>query len=350
MAEVSQISMQAFLNLQDQSCIVDVRSPIEYMQGHIPKAQNIPLFSNEERSIIGTIYKTEGKQQAIDKGLAFVHPRLIEYVDKAKQVSAGKPVIVHCYRGGMRSQNFAWLLRMAGLDTLVLEGGYKQYRQFVLNNFNQKHKWIVLGGNTGSGKTKILKALKHLGHQIIDLENLASHKGSSFGGINENKQPSQQNFENQLFDVTQKLDATKPIIIEDESRLIGRNTIPLGIWLQMKAASLVCMKIPMHLRIQQLVLDYTTIDKQLLISAMQRIKDQLGGQRCKAAIEYILEDNLHAAAEIALEYYDRSYDHKHQKKEKSKLYYLCSESIDPDENARIFETFLRENHNQIIES
>jgi len=168
--------------------IIDVRSPSEYLKGHIPTAQNVPLFSDQERKIIGTIYKEQGKSCAIEKGLSFVNlPDLLQRIKE----TVTKPIILYCARGGMRSSSVEWLLKLLDYDVQTLRGGYKIFRQWVREQFQKEHKIKIIGGYTGTGKTEVIKQLKN----AIDLEALANHKGSVFGGF-EKTQPSQEHFEN----------------------------------------------------------------------------------------------------------------------------------------------------------
>ena len=157
-----------------------------YASGHIPGAHNIPLFTNEERAIIGTLYVQVGKDPAVERGLELVGPKLADFVRQARELSAGKPLFLYCWRGGMRSGSMAWLFRTAGFKTFLLKGGYKAYRRSFIDLLD-KYPWkiVVLGGPTGCGKTEILHRLQEKGQQVIDLEGLAHHKGSAFGALGE---------------------------------------------------------------------------------------------------------------------------------------------------------------------
>ncbi len=344
---IETIDISQYFELKANYSIVDVRSPVEFMQGHLPNAHNIPLFTNEERATVGTIYKQQGKSLAIEKGFEFVSPKLLKYINLANEIAPNKKIILHCFRGGMRSKNFGWLLKTAGFEVKIFKGGYKQYRQNLLQTFALPIKLIVIGGYTGSAKTGIIKVLKLKGEQVLDLEGLAHHKGSSFGSINESKQPSQQNFENNLFEELNALDRTKPIYIEDESYNIGRLAIPYTLWLQMKQAPILIIKIDSKYRVEQLVKDYATTDVKLLQAAMWRIKDQLGGAACHAAIDHLNNGELAEAATLALNYYDKSYDYNHNKRVCKNIYAITSESIDVETNAQLLLDYYYQ-HQQII--
>ena len=216
--------------LTDALKIIDVRSPKEFSQGHIPGAYNLPLFSNEERALVGTCYKQKGKEPAIKLGLEIVGPKMASFIEDARKISPNKQMLVHCWRGGMRSSSMAWLLELTGFDVSILKGGYKAYRNFALAIFNEDYKLKILGGKTGSGKTQLLHQMNKLGIQIIDLEAIAHHKGSAFGKIGHDAQPTSEQFENNLAMALQTLNAKKEIWLEDESKGIGKCFIPMNFW------------------------------------------------------------------------------------------------------------------------
>ena len=204
----------------------------------------------------------------------------------------------------------AWLLGTAGFDVVTLAGGYKSFRRHVLDYFEQlPFSFLVVGGRTGSGKTKILHALRDLGEQIVDLEAIAHHKGSSFGSIGEAPQPTVEQFENDLFDVLRRLDPSSRVWIENESRSIGRVFVPEGMWKRMKNAPLFNIEIPHTDRVQNLVADYANCPVEELEAAFLRIDRKLGGQHLKTALEALECRDYSAAAEVALAYYDKTYQH-----------------------------------------
>ena len=288
--------------------LLDVRAPGEYQQGHIPGARSFPLFSDNERAEIGTLYKQKGKDNAVVRGLEIVGPRLAVFVNEAKKLAGGSGLAVHCWRGGQRSQSMAWLLRQGGLDVVTLDGGYKAFRRYALDTFEQHlFNLIVLGGKTGTGKTKILHALQAQGEQVIDLEGLAHHKGSAFGHIGEQEQPTVEQFENDLFEKMLELDPKKRVWIENESQSVGRVFVPQAFWLQMKEAPLYNVEVPFEKRIQNLVDDYAGISNTALEEAFRKIERKLGGQHLKAALEALGQGDPATAASIALKYYDKTY-------------------------------------------
>jgi len=181
--------------------LIDVRSPGEYEKGHILQARNIALFSNDERAAVGTTYVQVSREKAIELGYKYVTPKLQDFIDESTALAPNYEIVVHCWRGGMRSKAFAQHLHDNGFKKVyVIKGGYKAYRNYILKFFAQPFKLYILGGYTGSGKTHILHEIEKNGEQVIDLEFLAHHKGSAFGAINEPQQPTVEHFENQLFE------------------------------------------------------------------------------------------------------------------------------------------------------
>lgn len=300
--------IEAFLSLRGVYPVLDVRSPGEYAHGHIPGAISFPLFSNEERAAVGTAYKQVGKDTAFELGLRFVGPKMESFVVEAKKLAPDRKLAIHCWRGGQRSGAMAWLLRQAGFEVTTLQGGYKAYRNHVLQAFEDLPlKLVVLGGKTGSGKTKVLKAMAKLGVQVIDLEGLANHKGSAFGFIGEQEQPTVEHFENTLYDEICAQDLSKPIWIENESHSIGRIFIPEPFWQKKQLAPLVNLEIPLEDRIANLLEDYTITNLEDLQKAFLKIERKLGGQNLKMALDFLEKHDFEGAAKIALNYYDKTY-------------------------------------------
>jgi tRNA 2-selenouridine synthase len=312
------LSIQDFLKQSANGVVLDVRSPAEFEQGHIPSAVNFPLFTDEERKLVGTIYKQQGKNTAIDKGLELVGPKLAAFVRDARAYK--KPLFVHCWRGGMRSGSMAWLLSTAGLQVYVLKGGYKAFRKEVLHTLAYPFVFIVLGGRTGSGKTDVLHMLSQKGAQVIDLEQLANHKGSAFGSILQAPQPTTEHFANLLYHALSKLDHLLPIWIEDESRMIGTVNIDGQFYYTLRHSPLVVMDVSLEQRLHRLVEDYGKADMSELVQAFERIRKKLGGQHLNTAIEALQAGDLKSAATIALRYYDRAYDYGLTTKEAPAIY------------------------------
>jgi tRNA 2-selenouridine synthase len=307
MINSNHLSPQSFLQQAQNLTVIDVRSPAEYAHAHIPGAVNIPLFDNDERALVGTCYKKKGKDAAVLLGLELVGPKLANFVRESKRLARTGEVLVHCWRGGMRSGSFAWLLRTAGLKVQTLEGGYKAYRNLVLESFKEPQNIIVLGGKTGSGKTEILQEIAKLNQQVIDLEGIAHHKGSAYGAIGQEKAPTSEQFENLVFEQWTKLDRNQPVWLEDESRKIGGCYIPVPLWEQMRATKVLFIDISKAVRIERLVKEYAFVNHQLLIEATDRIQKRLGGQHHQAAITALAQQDYATVADITLSYYDKSY-------------------------------------------
>ena len=292
--------------------LLDVRTPAEFRQGHIPGAANLPLFSDAERAEVGTLYKQQGRQAAVLSGLALVGPRMealaAELVTWSER-SAGAPLRLHCWRGGMRSGSVAWLAQQLELPVLLLEGGYKSYRRWVLELFERPWPLRLLGGRTGCGKTELLLALRERGAAVVDLEGLAHHRGSSFGGLGLPEQPSVEHYENELAAALAPLAGADQIWLEAESAMVGRCRIPAGLWHQMKAAPVLAVERPLQERVDHLVTIYGAQDPLALAEATRRIARRLGPQRTALALEAIERADWATACRQMLDYYDRCYDH-----------------------------------------
>jgi tRNA 2-selenouridine synthase len=307
------INIHLFLLEAKTNPIIDVRSEDEFASGHIPNAINIPILSNQERVIVGTIYKKFGKQKAILKGLELSGPHFAERLKLAiKQIGDSNP-LVHCWRGGMRSFFYSNLLEFYGYTPKLLDGGYKAFRQFVFKYFETSFQFKVIGGKTGVGKTKILQKMKESGFQVIDLEGLANHKGSAFGGIGLGNQPTQEQFENNLFQHLHRMDSNLPIWIENENRTIGDKVIPVAIWDQMMNADLLVLEGSKEKRLETIVGEYGRLDINDLKFAFEKISKRIGPQHYKSAIQDLENGNIQAAFAHALSYYDKSYVHNLEK-------------------------------------
>ena len=303
--------------------LIDLRSPAEFGQGHIPGATNLPLFDNDERAEIGTLYKQQGRQAAVLHGLALVGPRMVSLgaalLDALAEHStassaAAQPhnapcLRLHCWRGGMRSGSVAWLAGQLDLPVLLLGGGYKAYRHWVLELFERPWPLRLLGGRTGCGKTDLLLALRQQGVAVLDLEGRAHHRGSSFGALGLPPQPSSEHYENLLAADLASLQGADEIWLEAESSQVGRCRIPAGLWRQMKGAPALEIQRPLEQRVSQLVAIYGMQDPAGLAEATQRIAKRLGPQRTTLALEAIAAADWASACRQMLDYYDRCYDH-----------------------------------------
>jgi tRNA 2-selenouridine synthase len=342
---IKKINTSDFLNLALNHPVFDVRSPGEYLHAHIPGAFNLPLFSDEERKIVGTAYKQEGKQPAIKYGLEFFGPKMITLIDDVKAVlkkSSSSNILLHCWRGGMRSAAVAWLMDLYGFDVYLLEGGYKTYRQHVLAVFDLPLRMQIIGGYTGSNKTGMLHQLKQMGHAVIDLEHIALHKGSAFGGIDMEPQPTQEMFENKLAGIINQIhllqenNEATDCWIEDESQRLGKLHIPHPFWNSMRQKTVYFLDIPFEERLKHIITCYGNLDKEKLITAVIRIRKRLGPLESKNCINFLLEDNIPDAFRILLQYYDKTYRKSLQNRENpdAQIQTIGLESIDAIDNTQ----------------
>lgn len=295
--------------------IFDVRSPAEFTQGHIPGSLSLPLFNNEERAKIGTCYKQNGHQLAVEMGLLIVESKVDALLNlAATQIPVpSNSAKILCWRGGMRSGFVARLLGLLGYQTATLQGGYKTYRRWALKLLETTlppSKLCVIGGLTGSGKTEILHALRQLGEQVIDLEGLANHKGSAFGSIGLSGQPSQEQFENTLAWEINRLDWSRRVWIEDESRLIGRCHLPSALYKQMLDAPVIYVENDKHTRLQNIMKHYGQATAEQLCEAVNKISRRLGSQLTKEIILLFESNAYEEAFSRLLSYYDKAYEYQ----------------------------------------
>lgn len=300
--------------LQAETPILDVRSPAEFAQGHIPGAVSFPLFSDEERAQVGTCYKHQGRDAAVELGFAIVGPKLASFLTQAKALAPHRQVRLHCWRGGMRSEAVAWALEMAGFQVTTLVGGYKAFRRWALATFHEKRPIVILGGMTGTGKTEILNALAAAGEPVLDLEAIANHRGSSFGAIGLPPQPTNEQFENEIALQWSRFNPQRPVWIEAESKRIGLCRIPEALFRQMDDAPILEVVRSYEERLQHLIDIYGAFSTDALVTATERIRKRLGGLRTQEAIAYLRERRLAEALHIILTYYDKTYTYDLQRR------------------------------------
>lgn len=312
---ITRVTIAEFLELAKHHPVLDVRSPGEYAHAHIPGAHSFPLFTDEERKQIGTTYKQESQQKAIKFGLQYFGGRMVSLVEEAERIChknvlkhTEKPVVlVHCWRGGMRSAGVAWLLDLYGFKVYTLVGGYKAFRHWVLAQFTKAWTFRIVGGYTGSGKTEALQTLAKKGASVIDLEQLAHHRGSAFGNLGQPPQPTQEMFENRLATALEKTAPHPFTWIEDESQRIGDLNIPVVLFRQMRNQPLFFLQIPFEERLEYIFQQYGSFEKERLVNAIIRIKKRLGGLETKTAINFLLEDDIKSCFAVLLHYYDKFY-------------------------------------------
>ncbi len=330
---LKKVSVLKFLELAETIPVIDVRSPSEFTLGRIPGAINIPLFDDHERASVGTKYKKEGRVPAIIEGLNKTGPLLSSKLEQALSRAKGGTLLVYCWRGGMRSEAMAWLFSLGGIETIVLEGGYKSFRQHILSDIEAKRKMIILGGLTGSSKTHILNCIKKSGHQVIDLEGLANHKGSAFGALGQPQQPSTEHFANILHHELSKLDNSLPFWVEDESRNIGSVFMPDGFYFNMQESPVVVILMDVKLRLPRLIEEYSKYPPETLKDSVMKISKRLGGSNTKDAIAAIDSGDFAKAIEITLFYYDKAYRFGLTKKLSKNIIYVESDTDNIEINA-----------------
>lgn len=248
---------QAFNTFDD---ILDVRSPAEYAGDHIPGALSVPVLNNEERARIGTLYTQVSPFEAKKLGAALIARNIAQHLEEnfSDRPKSWRP-LVYCWRGGMRSGAMAHILAQVGWHTAQLEGGYKNYRRHVITSLEslpRQFDFRVISGGTGSGKSHLLHALAEQGAQVLDLEELAQHRGSLLGRLPNQPQPSQKTFETQLWDVLRAFNADRPVYIEAESRKVGVLSLPTPLVERMRASACVRVEVPLNARVKFLMEDY----------------------------------------------------------------------------------------------
>jgi tRNA 2-selenouridine synthase len=326
MAEVS-LTLENFWTLREQLPLVDARSEGEFAQSHIPGAINIPILNNAERIQVGTLYKQAGPEKATLKGFELVGPRFHLIQREALRNFPNKKVILYCWRGGMRSQILSWLLTQVGFEVYRLAGGYKTYRTFTFNEVRKPYPLLVLGGKTGAAKTVLLQKLKERGEQVVDLEGLANHKGSSFGAIGLPAQPTVEQFENLLAEQLRVMHPHQAIWVENESRRIGRIILPDPFYLQLTQSPRIEIEKTDQERIAHIASEYAALDREELSTAVLRLQKRLGGDRTKQALDAIQAHQPEIWIPILLQYYDKTYTYDLDRHEVSKTIHLNLEGL-----------------------
>jgi tRNA 2-selenouridine synthase len=345
---VTKVHIEQFLGMASSFPVLDVRSPGEYAHAHIPAAISLPLFNDEERKVVGTAYKQRSREDAIKFGLDYFGPKMRLMVEQVEQIAEAhnkrtkansKTILVHCWRGGMRSGAVAWLLDLYGFEVYTLVGGYKSFRRWGHAQFEKQYPFRMIGGYTGSGKTEVLKHLELKKERIIDLEAIAGHRGSAFGELGGPGQPSQEMFENilalRLHAVGTDLNDRDTIWLEDESQRIGLINLPNAFWDSMRKAHLYFLEVGFEPRLDHIVAGYGKFDKEKLLNAIVRIQKRLGPLETKTAVNHLLEDNVKECFRILLHYYDKYYTRslKNRDNLSTILNNIPCDTIDAKENA-----------------
>lgn len=290
----------------DFNLLIDARSPKEFDESHIPNAQNFYALSNEEHHEVGTVYKQVSRNDAKVLGASYICTNASSHVKTIyKDYKIGSKIGIYCAKGGLRSSSLALILSSIGYQVYKLESGYKSYRNYVLHYLDTfpHERFIILGGNTGCGKTELLAHLQ----PSIDLEGLANHMGSSFGSV-KGLQPSQKAFENQLCNILYSIDPNEVIFIEGESKRMGSITIPSFLHVKMQKGIRVEITAPLEERIERILKDYRSLDVRLFEMAMEKITPYISRSAKESATHAFFTHDLHTVARILLtEYYDKVY-------------------------------------------
>lgn len=298
--------------LIDTHCLIDVRTPLEFDEDHIPGAYNVPLLSNEERAEVGTIYKQIGPIEARRRGLELTCSRFYGMVDQIISLAGGRPIVVYCWRGGLRSQSVAMLVETCGTPAWQLAGGYKSFRFQVVDFFEKCNfdvPLIVMHGMTGTGKTEFINGLDSMDWSVIDLEGIACHRGSAFGALGLAQNFTQKQFETTLWDAFRRLPTDRPIVVEGESLRIGKFSLPGCLYQKMAESCKIWCHTSIEMRIKRLTAEYARPEyRDEMLVALERIKKKLGGARYLELKQRIEEWDVEGIARDLIEgYYDRMY-------------------------------------------
>ncbi|QEM67066.1 tRNA 2-selenouridine(34) synthase MnmH [Geobacter sp. FeAm09] len=298
--------------LLDTHCIVDVRTPLEFAEDHLPGAVNVPILTNEERAEIGTLHKEAGPRQARMRGLELTCGRFAAMVHEVVAHAAGRQVLVYCWRGGLRSLSMAILLEMSGYPVAQLKGGYRAFRNQVVSyfeNFAPPGPLLVIHGMTGTGKTTFINGLDRDRWTVIDLEGLACHRGSAFGEVGLVQAISQKHFDTILWDAFRNAPEGRPIVVEGESQRIGRISLPGSVYETMGKGCKIWCHASLETRVQRLSAEYACVEyRESMAVALERIRKKLGGVRYTEITALLERWDVGGVARGLIEhYYDRLY-------------------------------------------
>jgi len=313
------ISIEQVLDISSR-VLVDTRSPAEFEQGHIPGAVNVPLLEDDERAIVGTLYKQQGQEEAKQKGLEIVSGKLSGIVASVTTLMAQSPsasLVVYCWRGGMRSKSLLTILELMGISGSQLLGGYKSYRSYVqarLQNFPLHPKMIVLCGSTGVGKTILLQLLAQKGYPVIDLEKLANHRGSAFGQVGLGKSATAQNFDAVLLQILDRYNHEPYLLVECESKRVGNVYLPQVLFQAMKSGYKILATAGITTRVNRLIAEYTDVltpNDPEIIGSLSFLTKKLGKKKVTQLIADYEAGNLESFTQTLLEdYYDLLYGYE----------------------------------------
>jgi len=311
------IDIEKALTLRDKGALfIDVRSPSEFAEATIPGALNIPVFDDDERARVGTVFKTISKEEARFLAVDLVAPKIPRMIRAVAEALKGRtpPVIVFCWRGGMRSKALTTFLDLAGIPTRQLTGGHKAFRKHV-NAFLEKGNWgrlLVLRGLTGVGKTRLLLRLRDEGYPVVDLEGLANHRGSAFGAIGLPSQPTQKTFEALLWDDLRKVPPGAYALTEGESRHIGRLILPPKVYEALQVETSLWINASLEYRSKVILGDYPAMDdlKEDFSGPIRALRPRLGGETVDRFLEMLSASRWEElTCDLMRLYYDPLYNH-----------------------------------------
>ncbi|HEY6872476.1 MAG TPA: tRNA 2-selenouridine(34) synthase MnmH [Geobacteraceae bacterium] len=299
-------------SLLDSHLVVDVRSPHEYAEDHLPGAINVALLTDEERAEVGTMYKQTGPQPARVRALELTASRFPAMVETIGKAAEGRPILVYCWRGGLRSKTVASILELTGYRAVQLTGGYKAFRSSVTSFFEPfipPGPLVVLHGMTGIGKTTFLLGLDSASFPVIDLEGLACHRGSAFGELGLDQALSQKRFETLLWDAFRKVPPGRPVIVEGESKRIGKVSLPGEMYEVMRESVKVWCAASLETRVSRLIAEYGIPEyREGMAVALERIRKRLGGEKYAEIAGYLDRWEMEPfMAELIRQYYDKVY-------------------------------------------
>ena len=333
--------------------IIDVRAPSEFANDHIIGAINCPVLNNNERDEVGYLYKNVSGFKARVIGSSMTARNIASHIENNfSQFDGGWRPLVYCWRGGQRSRSMSIVLREVGWRVAVLEGGHKRYRKDVIKMLPEtvkKLKVVLVSGQTGSGKTQLLSEISSLGGQVLDLENIANHRGSLLGGFPENSQPSQKFFESLLLNQLTKYNEKEIVFIESESSKIGQLHIPSGLWNAMASASYVELNAPAKARAQFLVSDYADLkkDKSRFKTFFSRASLRVGSKKIKQWLSLLEEEKWSdLALSLIDDYYDPAYIlNRSQKRNRHRLACFDYEEITKKSLKNLAQKLLKASNN-----
>lgn len=311
------ISLDEALAMRDRGVLlVDARSPAEFAQGTIPGAVNVPLFDDAERAEVGTVYKQQGKSVARKLGIKLVAPKIPALMDAVEAALATRrpPVVVFCWRGGLRSHSLTTFLNLAGIPARQLQGGHKAFRRRVVD-FLERGEWgrlLVLRGLTGVGKTRILLQLAAEGYPVLDLEGLANHRGSAFGALGLPPQPTQKSFEALLWDELRNIPVGGYALAEGESKHIGRLVLPPRVYAALQQETTLWLNASLEHRVRVTLQDYPALDnlKSAFIPPIRALRPRLGGEAVERLLDLLETGDWESLVrELMVLYYDPLYNH-----------------------------------------